>query len=338
MSISQKYQKFTHVEHVLKKPDTYIGSVENEETEMYIHEEQENGPGVFIKKTVNYIPGLYKCFDEILVNALDQYTRLKEECKTKTGKKKPKPVSIIRISVNKEDNSIEVWNDGEGIDIIMMPEHKMYPPELIFGNLLTSTNYDDNEEKIVGGKNGYGAKLVNIFSTEFVIETVDRVRKLKFLQTYSANMSSKTTPIITEYTGKPFTRIKFKPDLERFNISELGDEFISIIRKRVYDAATWVDAKTKVYWNKYEIPIKTFEDYVKLYIGDQPRVYEKLDDYWEMAVTYSNDDDFDQVSFVNGINTLRGGKHVDYIVDQIKTKLTAIIKKKRKIMIKPTYV
>ena len=87
MSISQKYQKFTHVEHVLKKPDTYIGSVENEETEMYIHEEQENSPGVFVKKTVNYIPGLYKCFDEILVNALDQYTRLREECKTKKGKK-----------------------------------------------------------------------------------------------------------------------------------------------------------------------------------------------------------------------------------------------------------
>ena len=70
-----------------------------------------------------------------------------------------------------EDNLISIWNNGRGIPVEMHATEKMYVPELIFGTLLTSSNYDDDQKKVTGGRNGYGAKLCNIFSTEFTIET-----------------------------------------------------------------------------------------------------------------------------------------------------------------------
>ena len=63
-----------------------------------------------------------------------------------------------------------------------------------------------------------------------------------------------------------------------------------------------------------------------------------MNDCWEIIATHNNDEVFEQVSFVNGINTIRGGKHVDYVVDQIKERIVEYIKKKNKINVKPIYV
>ena len=71
----------------------------------------------------------------------------------------------------RENNVIGIWNNGRGIPVEMHSIEKLYVPELIFGTLLTSSNYDDDEKKVTGGRNGYGAKLCNIFSTEFSVQT-----------------------------------------------------------------------------------------------------------------------------------------------------------------------
>ena len=131
-----------------------------------------------------------------MANAEDQDTRLKMDHlallkKKSKNKKRIDVVTTIKININKETGEISILNDGDGIDIVMMEEHNMYPPELIFGCLLTSTNYDDKKEKVTGGKNGYGAKLANIFSTKFIVETVDRIRKKHYIQTFTDNMSKK---------------------------------------------------------------------------------------------------------------------------------------------------
>ena len=104
---------------------------------------------------------------------------------------------------------------------------------MIFGELLTSTNYNKNKKKITGGKNGYGAKLTNIFSTEFIVETIDHKRKKKFIQKYENNMKIKNKPIITDYKLKPYTIITFKPDLKRFGINNLGDGILKLIKKEL---------------------------------------------------------------------------------------------------------
>jgi DNA topoisomerase-2 len=213
----------------------------------------------------------------------------------------------------------------------------MYAPELIFGHLLTGTNYDDTEEKIVGGQNGYGAKLANIFSKEFNIETVDKSRNLKYTQTFRNNMMEKTEPKITTYSSKPYTRISFIPDYARFGLTGLTDDMNLVIEKRVYDCAAWTDKAVAVYLNGTKIDVKCFERYADLYLGDKtehPRVYLPINNRWDVVVSYNETSNFEQVSFVNGINTIRGGKHVEYIVGQIRDGLVEYIKKKKKVQVK----
>ena len=152
-------------------------------------------------------------------------------------------------------------------------------------------------------------------------------------------MSKKSKPIITKYTNKPFTKITFYPDFKRFGMTHLEEDVYSLFQKRAYDVAAWTDKNVKVYFNDKLININNFEDYARLYIQSSKKcVHEKVNDKWEVIATHNNDEVFEQVSFVNGINTIRGGKHVDYVVEQIKEKLAELIKKKHKVNVKPIYV
>merc|ERR1719191_2377945 len=113
----------------------------------------------------------------------------------------------IEVTIDKQAGSISVMNTGKGIPVQIHKEHKCYVPELIFGHLLTSDNYNDNEKKVTGGRNGYGAKLTNVFSKKFIIETADKKNGKKFQQVFEENMSKKNKPKITELTGgAEFTR------------------------------------------------------------------------------------------------------------------------------------
>ncbi len=73
-----------------------------------------------------------------------------------------------------------MWNNGRGIPVEMHATENKYVPELIFGTLLTSSNYNDSQRKVTGGRNGYGAKLCNIFSSEFTVETASNESKKSF--------------------------------------------------------------------------------------------------------------------------------------------------------------
>ena len=343
---TSEYKKYNHDDHVLNVPDTYVGSVENQLEDIYILEEYNElvegsliKKNRIVKKNISYNPGLFKIWDEILVNAIDHVTRLKMQNEDSTKINPLHLVSQIKVEINEENGEISVYNDGDGIDIVMLDEYNMYPPELIFGNLLSGTNYNKKDQKTIGGKNGYGAKLANIFSIKFVIETVDPHRKLKFSQTYTNNMKNKTKAKIVSYKSKPFTKITFIPDYKRFGVDNLSKDMIHLFKKRVYDIAAWTDKKINVFYNKEKIDIKTFSKYVDLYIPTtQKRVQFPIDDRWDIIVTYNNDDTFEDISFVNGVHTLRGGKHVDYIVDQIKDGIVEYFKKKHKMNIKHNIV
>ena len=151
-SIEEKYKSMTQREHILLRPDTYVGDINKQRELMWIYDRSLNR---IVRKEIEYVPGLYKIFDEILLNARDN-TTVDELCDT------------IKISINSDKNEISVLNNGRGIDIEIHKEHNIYVPEMIFGKLLTSTNYDDEEERTTGGRNGYGAKLSNIFSLTLV--------------------------------------------------------------------------------------------------------------------------------------------------------------------------
>ena len=174
--VLNKYKAHTHKEHIYKIPDTYIGSVEKCSDVGFVVSKNE-GYLTMKKETLEYIPGLYKIVDEVIVNAWDQFIRNK-------GSEKDR-VRNIDINVCKDSGRITIKNTGRGIDILMHPEHNIYTVELIFGKLLTSTNYTEGEERVTGGKNGYGAKLANIFSKEFEVETIDFNVKKKFFQKFT---------------------------------------------------------------------------------------------------------------------------------------------------------
>jgi DNA topoisomerase-2 len=358
-TIEEIYQKLTPIEHILKRPDSYIGSLSLQKDKQYVYENEK-----IIKKEITYPPGLMKIFDEILVNARDHYVN-DPSC------------DCIKVTIDISQNEISVMNNGKGIDIEIHKEHNVYVPELIFGHLLTSTNYDDTEKRTTGGRNGYGAKLTNIFSNFFSIETVDGKTKKKYYQEFKNNMGEKSVPIITDLKARSetLTKIVFRPDLEKFGLENLTPDIISLLTRRVYDIAG-MHPKIKVYFNDKKIESNTFKKYISLYDFGEIKIErldvdndvstvkedddnisisskssnkekEKKDDFiyelenerWKIAVMYHPTYNHEAISFVNGICTYNGGNHVDYIVNNIIERLKTIITKKHKdITFKPQMV
>lgn len=319
----------TDKQHILDNPDTYIGSVENVEDNMWIMDSETDK---IVEKNIHYNPGLFKLFDEGIVNCRDHVVRMQKMVDNNVPNSLP--VTYIDVAIQ-EDGTIVMINDGNGMDVVLHPEYKLWAPELTFAHLRASTNFNKDEEKIVGGKNGYGFKLALIWSTYGCIETVDHIRGLKYVQEFRDNLDVICPPKITKATkAKPYTKITFKPDYQRLGISGLSEDVLALFKRRVYDISAVTDKNIKVKHNSSLVSIKNFEQYINLYIGDKtvaPRVHEESDPRWEYAVALSPTKEFMQVSFVNGIFTSKGGKHVEYILNQITKKLAELIAKKKKI-------
>ncbi|ETW07803.1 hypothetical protein, variant [Aphanomyces invadans] len=321
LTIEQIYQKKTQLEHILLRPDTYVGSIEPAEQSLWVFDDENSK---MVQKKVTICPGLYKIFDEIIVNACD-------------NKQRDSTMDTLKVTIDAEKGEISVWNNGNGIPVVMHQEHNVYVPELIFGHLLTGSNFDDKKKKTTGGRNGYGAKLANIFSKEFIVETASREQGKRYRQVFSNNMSVKGAPKITSWSKKDFTCITFTPDFERFQMTGLDDDIVALFKKRVYDIAGITDKSLNVYLNEEKIAVKSFPQYVALY-GTPDVIYGQPDERWQVGLGLS-DDGFQQVSFVNGICTTKGGQHVNYIADQITNKLVGIVKKRNKgEAVKPAYI
>jgi DNA topoisomerase II len=340
-NLNEEYQMLTDLEHILKAPDTYIGSIMEDKIPSWIMNNDSERMSI---RECKVVPGLYKCLDEIIVNSKDHVTRMNQKIEKMQSIKKEhdhKPVTTIDVSVSKESGVLSVMNDGDGIDVEKHPEYNIWIPEMVFGHLRTSTNYKKDDAKIVGGKNGFGVKLVFIYSKWAKIETVDHIRGLKYVQEFKDNLSVIEKPKVTKCKGKPYTKVSWLPDYERFGLVGLTDDMDSIFYKRCIDISAITGKTVKVKYNGSLIGVKTFEQYIELFAGkknESKQVYEKGNERWEYAVCLSPTDEFTQVSFVNGIYTGRGGKHVDYILQQITKKVVEYIDKKKKVKVKPVTI
>ena len=172
-NLATQYQRKTDKQHILDNPDTYIGSVENVDSQMWVYDDETNK---IVLRDIEYIPGLYKLFDEGIVNCRDHVIRM-----IHSPLLDKKFVTYIETNID-EDGTITMTNDGNGIDIAKHPEYDLWIPEMVFGHLRTSTNYNKDEKRIVGGKNGFGFKLVLIWSLYGRVETIDHTRGLKYVQ------------------------------------------------------------------------------------------------------------------------------------------------------------
>lgn len=328
-TVDQTYQKLTQLEHILVRPDTYIGSVEKTDQQMWVFNKESK---LMEYRSINFVPGFYKIFDEILVNAAD-------------NKQVDSNMNTMKVTIDREAGVISVENNGKGIPVVMHEKEKIYVPELIFGHLLAGSNFDDNQKKTVGGRNGYGAKLCNVFSTEFTLECQDSKNGKRYKQTWTDNMTKMQKAKITASKSADFVRVTFKPDFDRFGIPEgISDDVEALLFRRVYDMAGTVKG-VKVHLNGEQLKLKDFKAYCDLFAksiagersleeGGTPTCTVEMDKdkghpRWDIGFTVS-DGTFQQVSFVNSIATTSGGTHINYVSDQITAHLLKAITKKKK--------
>jgi DNA topoisomerase-2 len=351
-TIEERFTKKTQYQHILAEPDTYVGSTEmqqcHDDKPMFIMQ-----GGSIIPKCIKYVPALYKIYDEVLVNARDESVRTKS-------------CNEIKVTID-EDGRISVWNNGAGIPNEMHKKEKMYVVTMIFGTLLTSGNYDQ-KGKTVGGKNGYGSKLANIFSKEFTVENVDS-KGVYLKQTWKNNMLTAGKPIIKKVKSTPYTKVTFLPDYDRFEMPKgLTSDMRALLQRRVWDIAACSPKgkKIKVSYNGKKVPVDNFKQYIKLHYtkpkdnetddegsesdeeqqndvqnddGEEGSKTKQKDEYklifaesknWRVGVVYDPDTGGRQVSFVNGLNTFAGGTHINDLLDRIVKRLTAMVLKKNK--------
>lgn len=313
--MSESIQKLTHVEHILKRPDSYVGPVSRVGEPYWIHEN-----GTFEKKMVVYSPALLKIFDEILVNAIDRNSMY------------PKNVTSLSVSIDKTSGEITIENNGPlgGIAIKMHEKEDIWNPELTFGHLLTSTNYDDTQERVVGGRNGYGAKLTNVYSTKFSIKIKDGENKSVYTQEWSDNMKKCRPPKIKKYAGTTSSVcVSFIPDWARFGMTEMDDSIYKIFEKRVHDANICTSQNCKVKFQDELLPKCAFNAYAKMYTkSDEMCTF--TSERWSVCIAPS-EDGFEHVSFVNGICTTKGGSHVDHVSGTIANSIIEDMAKKIKL-------
>ena len=318
----ESVQKLTHSEHILKRPDSYVGPVDlNVEPYWVLNSNKSQ----FEKKNLKYSPALLKIFDEILVNAIDRNSM------------HPKNVSSISVDIDKDSGAVSIENNGPlgGISVRMHEKEGLWNPELTFGHLLTSTNYDDSKKRVVGGRNGYGAKLTNIYSSEFSIVIKDHENKQTYSQKWSKNMTVCEPPKIKKHSGATSSvSITFVPDWRRFGLSKMENAIYKIFQKRVWDANICTTPNCKVKFNGDVLPKQNLDTYAKMHEGVE-NVTSVNGDRWSVCIGPS-ENGLEQVSFVNGICTTKGGTHVDHVASLVAAGV--IEEMAKKIKLKPQQV
>ena len=324
MTSADNYKQYDHRTHVYMKPDTYIGADEPMTREEWLFD-LENGN--MMTSNVNFVPGCERLYLEVLTNASDN-----------VGRSRRAGVDPGIIEIEMTNSTISVTNYGLPIPIEIHPEEKVYVPQMIFGSLLTSSNYEVDRHE--AGTNGIGAKAANIFSKEFIVIVNDHIRKLKYTQVWSDNMTIRSEPIIEKYKEKVSSvKIIYKMDFERFkypvpNGQEGGypKEAFSLFARHAVDIS--FTSKTLVKFNGSEFNFSNIRDYARLYFGEAVEsavIHYQWPNGTEVInkkngrqiaknssilpeielIAIDTPDDGHHVSFVNCMMTKEGGVHVN---------------------------
>lgn len=311
--IEQQYRKLDDIEHCLLRPGMYIGSTKTRNDECYLLDKD----GKFEKRFVSRNPGFLKLFDEVISNAADEHRR--------NGS-----LNRIDVTTDIKTGKISVRDNG-GIPVAKHSEHNEWVPEMIFSNLKAGSNFDDSEDRLVAGTNGVGATLTNIFSVEFTVNTCDG--KKEFLQVFQNNMRERGEARVKSRRKSGFTEISYLPDYKQFDLAGLDQDHIQLMRKRCADLAA-CNPLLRIFFNGERFSYPSFSAYCRLYVDDV--IYEGSE-RWKIAIGTSSGS-IQQVSFVNGVATLDGGTHIDFVANQVVDAVRARLKKRHKIDLRPAEI
>lgn len=324
--IEEKYRSLSEREHCLQRSGMYIGSVRFEEADFFLYDKDDCA---MKRKTVEYVPGMLKLVDEIISNSCDEYRR-------------PDNMGLTRLEVGLDCTRFIMYvEDNGGIPVVKHKEAGMLVPEFIFGQMRTSSNYNDDEDRSVIGTNGVGSALTNIFSKEFKVVTSDN--KNQCTCEWFNNMSEHSEPKIEKAKkGSHGTYIEFTLDYDRFEKRpgiEWWPTFVEIVRKRCIDAAvanpglevTFVEDNKSETWK-----FNDFKEYIELF-----RNYIDINDVIEYVdknkKVYIYPDGNINVGFVNGAECSKG-THIKALHGMVNEKISSFLAKKDKIEVTPRQI
>ena len=308
--IQQTYKVLDEIDHIRQRTGMYAGSTTSQTSLEWVFNSETKK---MEKRSISYIPAFIKIFSEILDNAIDE------------GKRASTVLDTIKVDLTFDE--ISVSDNGRGIPVEIHEQTGTYIAETVFSNLRAGSNFNDDEDQSLIGTNGVGSTLTNVLSTNFKIESCDGKQKLT--QDFWDGMRERSEPKIKEFT-KNGTKITFTPDYEFFKLNSLDADHTHKIYKKVIDAAA-SNLNIKFYFNNTLIKFKSFDDYINLYSDE---FLTDCNDDWKIGI--SSSDGFEQISFINSVETYQGGTHVDYVTNQITTKLREYFKKKHKVDVKPS--
>jgi DNA topoisomerase-2 len=299
------YEDLEHRAHVLHRSDVYVGDTQVDDADEYVANKTDEFK--ISKKTIRTSAAILRIFIEVLSNAIDNFERSK---KSKT------PCTKIEVSINKDTGLTKVWNDGDVIPIEINSKNE-YNHSMVFGRLLTSSNFNDEEDRVTSGRNGMGVKLANIFSKKFVVKGADPTNNKNFTQVWTGNMEHTTGPVVEDLSSKPkgFTEVSWVPDFAQFGIVGYTDDILSQYTRFVLDAAM-LCPKVAIFLNGERIEFNSLKQYASLYsapthelllVHKGPGI--------EVLVTTASQ--AESVSFINGVFTRDGGGHVEAWVQTI---------------------
>ena len=304
----REFKVLTDIEHVLLRPNMYIGGINLAEKEQWIY---DRSSGRFRFGTVKYVPALVKCASELIDNSIDVAIDTNFEKATK-------------IQVNVDDKSIEVIDNGIGIPCEPpknSPGEKRTCAEIAWTTLKSGTSFGENRNKI--GTNGVGSSCVNVFSKLFIGESDDGRRSQTI--TCRNNLSEIKAGRICKSSGKSGVRVYCEPDLERFGLEKIDDVHRDLIYQRLvnlaisYPKIKFIFNKEKIEAGGKKIPTMFSDDCV-MQAGSNFTVCAFTNEY----------DEFKFYSYVNGIDMIKGGTHVDYISYELTSRIRDKLIKKYK--------
>lgn len=318
--IEEKYTSMSEREHILQRSGMYVGSTQEQEYSVFVYDDEIEK---MTRKDATYSSAMLKLFAEILENSCDEFRR-----KDNLG------LTTVEVTIDKDTNYITVKDNG-GIPVVMHKDANMYVAEFIFGQLRTSSNYNDDEDRNGIGTNGLGSVISNIFSKEFRVTSCDGKNKIQV--SWSDNMAKKSVSLITK-SSDHYTETQFLIDFSRFDQQAPGltNDFVMVLHKKCIDAAA-ANIGLKVVFNvkkgKNKISktwkFKKFEEYMELYSDfyDESCVLPYKDNKKQFWICPDSQVD---VAFVNGAECSKG-THIQAVKIPICHAISEVLKKKNKI-------
>lgn len=294
---SDSYERFEDQrDHILNCPSMYIGSTEKIPYETDVYQDEH-----IVTKMISLPQGLERLFLEVLSNATDNVMRSRE-LKVNPG--------IITITM--DNTTISLRNEGVPIPIEVHKKYKIYVPELIFGTLLSGSNYDKTKARTGTGVNGLGVKLVNIFSQKLSIDIGNHHQHQRYQQEWSNHMKVRSEPCITPYEGSSYVQVTYHLDFAYFKYTEYPQEAFALFAYDAINAS--FTTKIPVIFNEKTFDFSNIVNYAQLYnLPIENHLVHHQDNSKMDICILDTPDEGKCVSFVNGMITRDGGVHVNVV-------------------------